>query len=546
MTDETTPGEPLDPGTPMEPEAPIPSAELEAPPSAGQIDVPEVAAVPEVPSTVVEPDAGVTAVLPEPLAAAPVAGEPVPVVASPVQPASAGLGPAVPSGSRVVVMVSRGPAPAPSATFVTVPEVLGQPQGDALARFQEVGLPTQVFNDYHPQLARGVVAGQLPPQGMTVPAGSEAVLLVSTGPPAAPAIPTHLPNVVGLPEADAVSLLQAAGLSPQIVREYSVGYAPGVAIAQLPNPASMISIPTKRSLTWLWIILALLVVIAIGVGGFLYLNRTGVVPTLTGLSQADAVAAIDAAGFRLGSIATTQTLKASDVGKVVGQAPAANSEARMIDGIDIVVSGGQKLLDVPTVTGKTQSEAEKALADAGLKSSLSRAFSTTVVKGVVISQAPEAGQRVPADTSIGIVVSEGAQNITVPSVTNQSQSQATTTLRSLGLGLQVVTNRDPTIDEGKVAYQFPPAGNTVPPATIIGMVVSLGSSDTTASISIPTVVGRTSSQAQTDLEAKKLKMVAVQWTGTGRPANEVVGQIPDSGVRLFEDESVIVFVSNGR
>ncbi len=86
----------------------------------------------------------------------------------------------------------------------------------------------------------------------------------------------------------------------------------------------------------------------------------------------------------------------------------------MTQGITISVSGGQKLLDVPAVTGKTQSDAESALKAAGLKATVSKGYSSTVVKGVVISQAPEAGQKVPSETSVGIVVSEGAQNITVP------------------------------------------------------------------------------------------------------------------------------------
>ncbi len=68
-------------------------------------------------------------------------------------------------------------------------------------------------------------------------------------------------------------------------------------IAQLPSSASLIEMPKKRSLLWLWILLAVLVVAALGVGAYLYLNRTGIVPAVVGLTQADATAAINAAGF---------------------------------------------------------------------------------------------------------------------------------------------------------------------------------------------------------------------------------------------------------
>jgi len=443
-------------------------------------------------------------------------------------------------------MVSRGPAPTPPAAYVTVPEVVGMAQGDALARLQGTGLPTQVFNDYHQKLPRGEVIGQLPAFGATVPAGSESVLMVSSGPAAAPSVPTPLPNVVGLPESDAVSSLQAAGLSPQLVREYSSTFPAGVAIAQIPNSTSLISIPKRRSLAWLWIVLALLVVVALGVGGYLYLNRTGMVPVVVGLTQPQATAALEAAGFKVASVESTQTLKASDVGKVVAQSPAANTEAKMTAGVTIVVSGGQKLIAVPAVTGKTQADAEKALKDAGLQASISSAFSSTVVKGVVISQAPGVGQMVPSQTSIGIVVSMGAQNVTVPDVTNQTESQAGLTIKSLGLGTaKDVSNHSSVYKSGRIAGQFPAAGSSVPPGTIMGLIVSLGSSTTTPSISVPSLDGMTSANAEKSLTNLGLQMVAVQWSGTGDPVNQVVGQVPNQGELLLKDEWVIVFVSNG-
>ena len=120
----------------------------------------------------------------------------IPAVAAPapepeLAPMPASLGPTIPSGSRVVVMVSRGPAPVPPTSYVPVPQVEGLAQGEALAKLQEAGLPSQVFNDYHEKLPRGEVTGQLPIAGASVPSGSESVLLVSSGPAAAPAVLDH-------------------------------------------------------------------------------------------------------------------------------------------------------------------------------------------------------------------------------------------------------------------------------------------------------------------------------------------------------------------
>ncbi len=539
MTDETTPGAPFDPLNPVESDAHVPPSEPEAPAPWAEAVPPAAEAVPPA-AEAVPPAATVVAAEPEPVPA-PAAPAPGPV------PDASSLGPTIPSGSRVVVMVSRGPAPMPSAAYVVVPEVVGLAQGDALAKLQEAGLPSQVFNDYSEKLPRGEVIGQLPAPGSSAPAGAESVLMVSSGPAAAATIATGLPNVVGLAESDAVSRLQAVGLSPQLVREYSLNVPDGVVIAQLPNSASLIEMPKKRSLLWLWILLGVLLIAAMGVGAYLYLNRTGIVPAVVGLTQAEATTAINAAGFRVETVEMTQSIKASDVGKVVGQQPVANTEAKMTQGITIAVSGGQKLLEVPTVTGKTQADAESALKAAGLKGTVSKGFSSTVVKGVVISQAPEAGQKVPAETSVGIVVSEGAQNITVPGVSGQTQASATSSLKSLGLGAQVVTNYSST-PKGQVAEQYPAAGTAVPPGTIVGLVVSGGpvpSSASTATVTVVSVIGKTSSSAESLLKGLGLKPVSVQWTGTGQPINQVVGQVPDGAV-VPKNSSVLIFVSNGK
>ena len=369
-------------------------------------------------------------------------------------------------------------------------------QGDALGQAAGVGAPVAGLQRLQrPSCPAARSWGSCPTQGMSVPAGSESVLMVSSGPAAAPAVATSLPNVVGLPESDAVFRLQAAGLSPQLVREYSPNVPDGVVIAQLPNTSSLIEMPKKRSL-------ALALDRARRARGRGSGGRRLPLPEphrrRSGRGRSDAGRRDHLASrqrdSRSGRWSTTQTLKASEVGKVVSQTPDANTEAKMSVGIDIVVSGGQKLLDVPTVTGKTQSDAEKALKDVGLTASVTKGFSSTVVKGVVISQAPSAGQKVPVETSVGIVVSEGAQNVSVPGLSGQSQSQATTTLKSLGLGTQVVTNYSTSgVAKGQVADQFPSAGTSVPPGTIVGLVVSGGpipSGNSTATVSVSSVVGQ--------------------------------------------------------
>ncbi len=101
--------------------------------------------------------------------------------------------PMIASGSRVIVVVSDGQSPTPPTAFVNVPDVVGMKQGDALAALQGVGSSAQVFNDYSDTVRRGMVMGQLPPTSAGMPGGTEALLLVSSGPAAGETAVVMLP-----------------------------------------------------------------------------------------------------------------------------------------------------------------------------------------------------------------------------------------------------------------------------------------------------------------------------------------------------------------
>lgn len=85
------------------------------------------------------------------------------------------------SGSRVIILVSEGPAEVPPVAYVDVPDLTGETQGNALSLLQDGGFHARVYNDYSESYARGRVMGQLPRAGTTAASGSEVALLVSSG-----------------------------------------------------------------------------------------------------------------------------------------------------------------------------------------------------------------------------------------------------------------------------------------------------------------------------------------------------------------------------
>lgn len=463
------------------------------------------------------------------------------------------------AGSRVVIVVSKGASEITPASMATVPVVARVLQAAALSQLQQAGLSAQVFNEYS-ELPRGEVIGQWPPAGQIVPTGSEAVLLVSNGPAPADALSVPLPEVVGLSEADALAALQAAGLSPQIVREYSQSVPLGAVTAQLPH-GRLEAAPKKpkgeaASLWWLWALLAFAVLFAVSGGVYYYVNRSAAVPNLVGLTQAQAEEALDAAGFKAGSVTTTQSLDASQVGKVIGQSPAPNSQLRLIDKVNLTISGGQKLFAVPDVVGRSQDEARSIMTTAGLQVSLSQNYSPTVPKDAVISQSPPAGERVPYQTTVGLTVSLGVQNVTVPGVGGLTRSDAANRLKAANLGSQAVVEYTYAgAAKGLVFAQYPTAGMQIAPGTIVGLLVSNGpppskspsSTPTPGQLAtVPSVVGQGLKTAQSTLKKANLSNTIINWSGTGRPAGEVVGQAPEVNTTMPRGVAVIIFVSNGK
>jgi len=405
-----------------------------------------------------------------------------------------------------------------------------------------------VFNDYSLTVERGRVMAQRPTLGANTAAGSEVVLLVSSGAAASQTHSVPLPRLTGLSEGEAVTKLQAGGLSPQVVRAADPVIPEGIVIAQLPDEISLAALPTKRrASTWIWIVTALVMVAAVA-GAFLYYqSQPIIVPNVVGLSQAQAEEAITSAGFKVGSVVPTQTLSAAEIGNVVTQTPEPNAEAKKGSDIVITVSGGQALLPVPDVTGKPQADAEKALKDAGFQVSVQQGFDATVTAGSVISQSPASNEKVPQNTTVGIVVSKGAENVIVPGVIGQAQAAAIEALKAIGLGAQSVFINSNSVSKGYVINQTPTAGTSIAPKSIVGLLISNGPlASSSSTTTVPAVVGKTLTDAQTSLKNAHLVGVSILRSGTGKPNNTVVGQMPDADTVVGRNSSVMLIVSNGK
>ena len=167
-----------------------------------------------------------------------------------------------------------------------------------------------------------------------------------------------------------------------------------------------------------------------------------------------------------------------EAGTILSQDPKEGSMIAQNSTVKVVVAGQSTTeadeIDVPSVVGKTKSEAETAIKNAKFNYKETYEYSADVAADVVISQSPASGKLAEGST-IEIVISQGEQSKTVPNVLGSAQSAAQSSLTAAGLNYSVKTDYSDSVAEGNVISQDVEAGKTVAPGTTVTITVSLGS-----------------------------------------------------------------------
>jgi beta-lactam-binding protein with PASTA domain/serine/threonine protein kinase len=167
------------------------------------------------------------------------------------------------------------------------------------------------------------------------------------------------------------------------------------------------------------------------------------------------------------------TTRADDVvadGKVISTSPKANSTLTRTGTITVVVSTGLPIVTVPNATGVTQDAATQTLKAAKFRVTTTTAFSDTVESGSVISQDPPEGAKVRKFSPVALVISKGADLVTVPPLTSlEPVAEATTALQSAGL--QVRIQRSFGGSNGLVVGMDPRRGTKVKRGTVVTLYV---------------------------------------------------------------------------
>lgn len=205
-----------------------------------------------------------------------------------------------------------------------------------------------------------------------------------------------------------------------------------------------------------------------------------------------------------------------------------------------------KQVSVPYLIGLTEDEAKDALSKEGLGYGVSeRVQSDEFERGQIISQSPEADQKVDVNTEILVSVSIGKaiEKKKVPEVAGQDEAAAKNMMANSGFVVEVEQREDDNVPAGKVITTAPAGGVEVVEGTKIILYVSKGSNKVT----VPPLKDMTKEQAANLLASMELTgSVSGEEFSDDVEEGKIISQSPAAGEKVPKNTPITYVVSKGK
>ena len=215
--------------------------------------------------------------------------------------------------------------------------------------------------------------------------------------------------------------------------------------------------------------------------------------------------------------------------------------SRIFDGLP-VDGGAQVVINVPDLTGSSQTEALNDLQNLGFKVGIENSAHPEVPEGSVIRTQPPANTSTNPDTLVTIIVSVGPEAYPIPYVVDLETERAMYVIEESGFTVgQKIEVNDDNVPIGFVISQNPIAGKKMGPGSTVDLVVSSGPS--------LIVLGDLSKKSVEDatqiLETLGLEFETIEEFSEDIEEGLVSGTIPEVGEIVTPDDIITVIVSLG-
>jgi serine/threonine-protein kinase len=272
------------------------------------------------------------------------------------------------------------------------------------------------------------------------------------------AAPANVPYVVGLQQAQAVTLITEEGLVPRVRPAANSDVEEGTVFGQNPTEGTRVEDGTS-------------VVIEVSTG-----KPQVTIPSVVGQSRDSAVAELTDVGLDA-QVKEVNSDRAA--GTVTAQDPEAGTLVVEGTRVRINVSAGPRPISVPSVVNLPYDQARAELQGAGF--GVSRVdVASDLAKGIVVDQDPSGGTESSRGTTVTLSVSRGPSTVAVPDVTFQDATVAQATLENAGFRVRQVVEQtdDPSLD-GIVTAQEPVGSTQAEPNSLVTIYVGSFQGETT-------------------------------------------------------------------
>jgi serine/threonine-protein kinase len=265
-------------------------------------------------------------------------------------------------------------------------------------------------------------------------------------------------------------------------------------------------LPPKERPIWPWLLAVAFVLLAI-VGGWyaydqLHSPSKPKVPVGSYVNEKSRDAQAQIRRIGLQPDVKKQASETFDPGLVFKQDPGEGGTVTKGGSVKIYVSTGKPFVQIPDdLVGKSEDDAKKELTDLKLVPATRSVPGGTA--GQVSATDPTAGQKVREGSTVSLNVQSGPKPVSVPKVTGETISQATTDLNALGFKV-TSSFADNDAPANQVFQQDPKPGDQAPKGSTVHLTVSNGPPQVT----VPGVTGETQDQATTDLQNAGFKVTS--------------------------------------
>ena len=196
------------------------------------------------------------------------------------------------------------------------------------------------------------------------------------------------------------------------------------------------------------------------------------VPNVTGLMFDEAQQRLIQAGFK-SEQGEQRYNNSAPKNTVIEQSPPPGAREGIGNTITLVISGGQRIATVPTITGMTRADAEAQLQKDGFEVGEVTEASSSSPRGTVIATRPAAGSQVSAPSTINILLSAGSAAVLMPDLMGRELTAARVLLNQLGVrNVNVVYDPAAPGARGTIAAQSPVPNAPMAPGSTVQLRVA--------------------------------------------------------------------------